>query len=282
MESVRQKANQDYVDNLDLKVFDILKDLKERPNFAMSITAKRNSGKSVLMKDLCYQIKNWYANVYVFSQTAKLQPDLFSYIDEDNIIDGFNENALREVWQAQYNQVMKLKKMGVAPDKIPKVLILFDDIIGDPRVRNSKILNDFFIQGRHLHFGVMIITQELGGKGGLPKVVRANLDCAVAFFLNNEYDRKLFVDQYLSTKNALIGHKIFDRVCHKEYQAIVVLNYITDPNPENYIRTYVASPKVPKFKMGNRKLKEATWIPNLLNHNLVNSKKMTIDIKITK
>lgn len=247
METSRSQANQDYVNNLNIKEFDILEDLKGRENFSMAIVAKRNTGKSVLMKDLCSKIKGWYDNVFVFSQSAHLQPDLFDYVPKENIFNGFDEEKLNEIWNNQHDKIMRLKKAGIK--KLPKVLMLFDDIIGDPRVRSSKILNDFFIMGRHLHFGVMIITQEMGGKGGLPKVVRTNLDCAIAFFLNSEYDRKLFIEQYLSTKNKQIGEKLFDKICHQKYQCVVILNYITDPEPENYIRKYIANPKPPKFKM---------------------------------
>lgn len=256
--SKTQQEYAQYVNDLKFETFDMVKEFKNRKNFACSITAKRNSGKSVFMRDICFQIKDWYQEVYVFSLSAHLQPDLFSFIKKENVITEFNEAKLLDIWKSQESMVLKMKQLKVEPDKIPKVLILFDDIIGSEKVRNSSVLNNFFILGRHLHFAVMIITQEMGGKFGLSKVVRANLDLAVAFFLNAEGDRKLFVEQYLSTNNKKVGYLIYDKIAHQAYNSIVILNFKTEKDPTEYVRTYLAREKIPKFKMGTEADKSIT------------------------
>ena len=93
--------------------FDIAKDLEQFKSFNCIITSKTNSGKSVLMNDICYRIKDWYNSVYVFSMTSYLQPDLFTFVPKENIIRGFSEERLEEIWNRQERLVMELKKSKV-------------------------------------------------------------------------------------------------------------------------------------------------------------------------
>ena len=252
------QANKEYVDSLNFEVFDIVKELEDKKNFAMTITSKRRTGKSVLLKNFCYLIKNWYTTVYVFSMSAHLQPDLFDFVPKDHVIQGFNEEKLNEIWNSQEQLVMKMKKQGIPPNDIPKVLILFDDIIGDHKVRHSETLNNFFILGRHLHFGIVMISQTISGKWGLPGVIRSNVDVAVSFFLDSEYDRDLFCEQYLSAGNKKLGSVIYEKITRgKDYQAIVVLNCVISQDITRCVKTFIAKEKLPKFKMGKelKKLK---------------------------
>lgn len=250
-DSKSTQAHREYVDSLKFEVFDIRKEMDDKRNFSMTLTSKRRTGKSVLLKHLCYQIKDWYTAVYVFSMSAHLQPDLFDFIPKDHIIQGFNEAKLKQIWDAQESLVMKLKKQDIPAKDIPKVLILFDDIIGDDKVRHSQTLNNFFILGRHLHFAIAIISQTISGKYGLPLVIRSNLDIAISFFLDAEYDRELFCDQYLSARNKKIGALIYDKITRSvPYQAIVVLNCNISQDITKCVRTFIAKEKLPKFKMG--------------------------------
>ncbi len=259
--------NLEYFNSLKFETFDIKKELNDKRNFTMTITSKRRTGKSILLKNLCLQIKDWYANVYVFSMSAHLQPDLFNFIPKENLINGFNEEKLLAIWQAQENLVMKMLKIGVLKKDIPKVLIIMDDIIGDDKVRHSQTLNNFFILGRHVEFAVILISQVIGGKWGLPGVIRSQVDVAIAFFLDAEYDRDLFCEQYLSTKNKKVGHMIYDFITRSiPYQAIVTLPCVTDPDPTKCIKTFVAKEKVPKFTMIKQRKPEhnAMFISSIL------------------
>ncbi len=227
---------------------DIAEDLKEFKSFNCVITSKTNSGKSVLLNDLCYQIKDWYQHVFVFSLTAYLQKDMFNYIKKENIHLGFNEEKLNEIWNSQEELKKKLNMTKIDPDKIPRVLILYDDLISDPKVRNSPILKRMFVAGRHANISQIFLTQSFTA---IPPVLRKNVAIAIAFYLDNYMDREAFAKSYLSTKNVKLGIMVFDRVTKEPYTAICILNCKVTQNPEDYIKMYKAKLKVPKFKMGN-------------------------------
>jgi len=241
------------IDIPEIKEFDILEVMKDTHNFSCAVFGKRRMGKSILIKDLIHKTKSWFTEIYVFSQSSHLQPDLYDYCPKYNIFNGFNEQKLIEIWNRQEAFIMGELKKGKKKKDLPIILVVFDDIIGDPKVRNSKIFNDLHILGRHLNFASIVLSQEFGGRGGLPKVARANEDLVISFFPNAEYDRKLIIEQYLSTKTKKLGEAILRKVCMEEYQAIVVANFKTDIEPSEYIYRFKARPKVPKFEIGGNK-----------------------------
>jgi hypothetical protein len=132
----------------DIKLFDIKEIMKDTHNFSCAVFGKRRMGKSIMIKDLIRQVRTWFTDIYVFSQSAHLQPDLFDYAPQHNICNGFNEAKLQEIWTRQENYIMKELKKGKDKKDLPVILLVFDDIIGDPRVRKSSLFNDLHILGR--------------------------------------------------------------------------------------------------------------------------------------
>ncbi len=238
-----------------IEQFAVINHMKEAKNMAVIIVAPRRGGKTTIMKDLLSQVYSWYSAVYVFSETVELQPKMFNFCPEENICNSFDEEKMIKIYEQQKERVMKLKMLGVKI--IPYILFIFDDCIGDQKIRSSKTFIKLFTQSRHLNCGVIVLSQEVGGKYGINKVCRANADIMIAFNLPSENDRELIVSQYLSTINKTIGHELFDRICSIKYNAIIICNFKISKNPEEYVYQYIADEKVPKFiidKKGNGRL----------------------------
>lgn len=242
-----------YANNLRLaksynfQAFDIAKDLEKFKNFNCIITSKTNSGKSVLLNDLVYRIRKWYSKIYVFSMTSYLQPDLFNYVPKENIIPMFDEEKLRHIWEQQEELILKLRKTKIKEDDMPRILILYDDLISDPKVKNSPMLRKMFVAARHCKISQFFLTQSFTA---IPPVLRKNVALAIAFYLDNYADREAFAKSYLSTKNVKLGIMIFDQLTKVPYQAVCVLNCMVDSQPDHYIKTFIASMKTPKFSVG--------------------------------
>ena len=224
--------------------FDPLKDMDKCRNFSMCVTAKRRTGKSVIVKDICHKIKNWYHKAYVFSGTARLQPDLFDFIPKDNLVDGFDEAKMQQIWDTQEKMVLDMRRSKTKEEDIPLILLIFDDIIDRPEVRKSQIFNRMAISARHIKMAFIVISQTFTG---INPVLRTNLDYAISFYLDSTDNRTAYAKSYLSTKNTRLGQMILENITKKEYQAIVCMNNITSSNPEDTVRTYTAKLKVPKF-----------------------------------
>ena len=258
-----------------IPTFDPVKELNDKRNFSMIICSKRRTGKSIFMLDLCHKIKNWYITGYVFSMTADLQKDMYDFVNKKNVFNSFNEEKLQEIWDKQEKMVMAMRTAKVKEEEIPHVLIVLDDVVSDPRVRKSEILNRYFVAGRHLKFAVIVISQTFTG---VPPMLRTNCDISVAFYLDSQDNREAFAKQYLSTKNKNIGIMLFEKITtEKEYQCIVCMNCNISNDPECTVRKYIAKAKVPKFKVGKNDIKNL-YVLDAFVEDLNNNKKVELNI----
>lgn len=223
--------------------------MKECHNFASIICAKRRSGKSVLMKDLCHKLykAGWIEDAYVFSGTAEFQKDLFSYVPEENLYHGMDQFHLKEVWDNQEKKIKTLVKSGVKKETIPCTLVLFDDCVSDTKAcRYSELLTRFYVMGRHLNFAVIFITQYFCG---LPPIIRDNTDWFACFKIRRQTDRENIVQSYLDVEKKQQGFDILRQITAQpdSYQCMIINLVVNGTDPETYVRTYTASMKIPDF-----------------------------------
>jgi Cdc6-like AAA superfamily ATPase len=271
----------DYTDHVfTFNNFDIRTLMESKKNLSALIYGKRRTGKTVLVRDLLYSIKDWYSDIYVFSQTASIQSWNFEYADKNNIYNGLDIPALEQIWnnQEKYIQLqMEMMPKGSDPSEYKKTLehivIVFDDVIADSQIRSSPIINNLFIKGRHYNIAVFILSQEFGGRYGINKVSRANTDLIISFYLNNENDRKSMVEQFLSTINKKNGEQIFKQITNEPYTVIVIANFETNLDPEKYVYKYKANPDVPKFSIPIKKKTKKTG--NVIDPYLISKLRST-------
>lgn len=268
------KSNMIQASKYNFDSFDPIKELDDKRNFSMIICSKRRTGKSVLLKDICYRMKSWYITAHLFSMTADMQEELYDFFPKKNIHNSFNEEKLQEIWDHQEKLVMRMKASKCKEDDIPNVMIVLDDVISDPKVRKSEILNRYFVAGRHLKFCIIVLSQTFTG---VPPVLRTNCDVSVAFYLDSQDNREAYAKQYLSTKNKNLGIMIFEKITREPYTAIVCLNCNTSSNPEETVKVYKAKLKVPKFKVGKNDLKNIYMIDSFIEHE-----KNKIEIPISR
>lgn len=115
----------------------------------------------------------------------------------------------------------------------------------------------------------------MGGGHGLPKGVRGNLDLAVAFQLDNADDRELFIKQFISKKNKIIGQFLYQKIVSEPYQAIILGVCSTEMDFKEYVFRYVAREKVPKFFIGRDVI---SMIPSRTEQRFLMKFKRTSDL----
>ena len=221
-------------------------------NFAMAIYGQRRSGKSVILKDVLNKVKKWYKNAYLFSETIDDQPMLYNFIPKENRFNSFNQEAIRKLYEKQQGYVRREmdKNPKVDKTKLDHILIIFDDCINDTKFRSSEILNKIHVSGRHSCVANIVLSQYIGGSGGLNAVCRTNVDVVISLFLKGEYHRELLITQYLSMVNKKIGNQVYRALCSEEYHAIVIENYKTSQEYNEFVHWYLADPKVKDYMIG--------------------------------
>lgn len=227
-------------------------------NFAMMICAKRRTGKTVFMKDLLSRIYHRYKMCYLFSNTVELQFEVYDFIDEKYKFKGFQEDKLQEIYDKQEMYIksqlpLKPKSMSESDYKksLDHILLIFDDFIGDSKVRHSKTFNDLFILGRHLNIAVICLSQYYSSLGGISACARKNLDYCVSFFLDSESDQEHLVQDFMSKNGKKLGMQLYSDIATEEYQSVVICNNKTTRKYEEYVYKYIANPDTKKFKFRN-------------------------------
>lgn len=231
--------------------------IQEWSDCAVIIYGRRRTGKSTAMKHFVYENKKLWDEVYLFSETAYLQPDLFDFVPEDNQFDGFNVEKLEQLLAEQEYDVDQKLKNG-QEKKIKHLLFLFDDVISNPKIRKCPAFNGLFTKGRHIRCSVIVLTQSIGGQNGIPKLVRDNVDLCISFFPHNAIDRESMVERYLSIKDKKIGDLVLKNITFEEYTAIAVLLAKNGKEYEDYVYKYKAPLKTPKFMIGSKCIKKVS------------------------
>ena len=160
-------------------------------NKALIIIAKRNSGKSVLIKYLVKDaIKyNDFHKIFVISSTNTINKFYNDIIPNNCIFEKYNEewtNTLIDK-MSEINQ-SKTKQS----DKPYNVLLILDDMGSDMSFHNSKSIKKLYTRGRHSFISVICVGQMLHHVSPL---MRNNSDWIITGQLNAS-NIDLLCDEY--------------------------------------------------------------------------------------
>jgi hypothetical protein len=134
----------------------------DNPNLTI-FSAKRNSGKSYLIRYMLYKAAQDYNDVIVMCPTS-FHSDYPKFIHKSRLIPRYDEDLLQHI--------IKRQAAITKTNKINKVLVILDDCISKANFK-SNIFELIATQGRHYQFSCWITTQHYNK---LPPVIRLNCD----------------------------------------------------------------------------------------------------------
>jgi len=242
-------------------------------HFSMLFVAPRGSGKTVALRHILYKIKGRFKKAYLFSQTASFQEGAYDYIPAQNIFNGFDEFALRDI-------VNKNKEILTRNKSLPKklridnpVLVVLDDVVTDKAMQTSETLKSLFTLGRHIHISVVILLQNISSRDGMSTICRKNVDCFFGWSTHDALSREMISESFASIINKKEGMCVLSAICEEQpYQACVCLlrNKKHGKSPinryEDYIYKYLAPAKPCRpYKIGTKQdiqKSKVTRVPN--------------------
>ena len=223
--------------------------------FAGVMFGQRRTGKTTLMRDLVHSQRKRFDKVFVFSLTAHIYKDSdYDFVPPTNFVYGLDEDLLEDMMTSREREVIKRTENGTMKD-IDKWLFIFDDIIGDKKVRQSQPLNNLFVQGRHFAIYALLLCQHATG---IPPVIRRNLDVAFCFRPNSQDTREIICKEYMSLEHWKVGQEILKNITSEDHVAVAIM--LKDPSVKKYedqvfkYQCEVDSKGVPKhwnFKIGH-------------------------------
>jgi Poxvirus A32 protein len=120
--------------------------------FFLFMAAPPKSGKTKLVRSICYDSKDIWAYGLVFSRTAKLT-DAFDFVKPSQIYTVFDFSKIKALMDTQ----LALKKGGYV---VPQAFLIMDDMIDRNEWEKKEMVN-FFSQYRHFNISVIISLQML-------------------------------------------------------------------------------------------------------------------------
>ena len=147
------------------------------------------SGKTILLQNMILDVyRGCFSRIYIWSPSIDIDhtwKPVKEYIereikpdrDEKYLFDSYDPGELRQVIETQYKVVNYMKDQNYKT--LYQILILIDDFADSPEfTRNSKLLHQLYIRGRH--FAISTITSTQVFKAISP-VIRKNLTSLILY-----------------------------------------------------------------------------------------------------
>lgn len=239
------------MEEINLRKFDMRKMNK---NSVCVLIAKRNSGKSFLMKDILYNNRDIPAGT-VISRSDKVAHFYDQFIPSILIHYTYDTKLLQNLFDRQ----TKASEENW-PNK--RCFLVFDDVLSEANTwKKDPLLTDVFFNGRHFNILFLLAMQApLAITPGL----RTNIDYTFILKTPNASDRKKIFENYAGVfPNRNIFEKVLDG-CTNDYGCLVIDNTATTNNLTDQVFYYKADDHK-DFKMCD----ESFWAKNSrINKNI--------------
>ena len=100
-------------------------------DFTIAIYGKRRTGKTHIIKAMCFQMRRYYPLVIVFTKT-KFNGDLLKLFPDACIFNDLDEGLLERIMDAQKDRVQEAKK-APEPWVNCRMLLVLDDVLSDKK-----------------------------------------------------------------------------------------------------------------------------------------------------
>lgn len=212
---------------------------------SMVMIGKSKSGKTTMLHRILYSLRKQINQIFIFSQTIKINSKEFAYIPKENQINSLDISFIDELLNKQEKDILDSGKRQ-------NIMLIFDDIIGDKNVSSPTIKN-LFTLGRHYNVSIIFLSQV--SKGVLTTTVRNNTNYILSFFQHNQRRRKEFCEEFCSIKSIKDGEEVYREITRTPYQAIVInLLNTTSRDYSGFLMKYKIDhkTKIPKFEIKNK------------------------------
>ena len=210
-----------------------------KPTNTILILGKRNTGKSVLVRHLCYLLRDHLQGAVAFCPTEGAQGVFGSFVPPSLIHEEYNAAVLDTLMQTQRRQW----KRGHGSH----VMAILDDCAYDTKTFSSTSLRNIFYNGRHNRIGLIMTLQY---SMAFPPALRTNCDYVIACR-----------EQILSNRERLYNHffgmfpskDAFNRAfsaCTSDYEVMVLKNDSQSNRLEDCVFWFKAQYDVPSFRIG--------------------------------
>ena len=243
--------------SLTLKQFDIeileKKNKKTLNHPVIAVIGKRGSGKSWAMRSIIYQLRNIPAGV-VICPTEKVTGFYKEFFPKGTIFDHYTDDVLSNIIKRQ-TKLVKRAKYDKSID--PRLLLIMDDCQAEAKMwKNSLLMSELFLNGRHLKITFIFALQYIIGIG---PDQRSNVDFAFLLSDDNQQNHKKLYDNFGNFFPTLKSFKQAFTEVTTDYNIMVCNNQVTGGSSNSNIDKkvfYYRAINPPPFKFGSHKFRK--------------------------
>ena len=202
-------------------------------NKITALLAKRNSGKSVLLKHLVEAEKHKFSKIYVICPTEKINRFYSDIVDDECIFDSYDEKWMNKL----IDKMTEINSNKPAKER-KNVLLILDDLVSDHNFHQSPSFKKIIIRGRHINIAIILTFQYLNL---IPPTARTNLDTLFVGQMNKQ-SVDLLTSEFISddiSKEEFI--KMYNRFT-KDFNFLVINNNSVKDDDLNLIYGVIKAP----------------------------------------
>lgn len=225
------------------------------------IYGARRIGKTHLASWILSKISKRFKDAYLFSETIHVQPDAWAFIPKEHRYSNFDELKLLSIFQEQEAKIGEIQRrwklngekgdiQALINKDVPHILLVLDDIVANPRVQKSGILNKVFILGRHLRITIILLSQNACASGSVSLQARGNVDYCFTSQMNSLDDWERIASYYFGLEGKRKGIEALKHITDTDHTfAVAELHKQGRKKLGDYCCKIKAPAKIPKFKI---------------------------------
>ena len=207
------------------------------------VIGKRNTGKSVLTKDILY-FKRHIPIGLVMSQTESGNGWYKKWVPDSFVYNGFDASKVDMLIQQQQKLCERNEKSG---KPVRKTFLVLDDCMFDKKVMKQKCIRELFFNGRH--YGIFFITTSQYVADAGPEI-RANCDYVFVMKENIRSNRERLWKWYFGVFPTFAAFEAAMDACTNDFGCLVLDNTTQSTRLEDNVFWYKAKVRN-DFRMGS-------------------------------
>lgn len=232
------------------KTFDMEKQLKLGATIV--ILARRGSGKSVLIKDIMYNLRKKIPHGTIISPTENDDPDFSDYFPMSYIYDKYDPAIIDQIYYRQMKIIDQMKKEKRSKKINPNTLFVMDDCAHDNKWVKDEQVRELFSNGRHKKITYVVAIQDALV---LNPFHRGNVDFCMMLQENSGTTKERMFKSYANIfPNKKIFESVFDQIT-KDFGVMIIDNANRTSDIEKIVYKYRATVRKPgDFVFGHKKM----------------------------
>lgn len=243
--------------HLNVQRYDIKKhisfDREKRQGPIIIVVGKRGTGKSLIIKDICWHFHKDIKNIRVMSGTESCSPFFSEFVPPMCITDGYQPNLASKIVA---NQFVRCKDFYAklsngdrsAAHEDHRLLWIIDDCMYDDSWARTELMRFIFTCGRHVKI-FLIVTMQY--PLGIPPALRGNID---AVFMTRDIGsslRRLYDTYGSAVFETYEEFKLIFNQLTQDFRAMVLaLNKVNAPDLMSLVYYFKAEER--NFRMGRQ------------------------------